>query len=56
MFWNERQTKTGYTPPTFHFKLIASVSLRTEEESQDMAQISYATVVSSLMYVTVCQV
>ncbi|KAM2012453.1 hypothetical protein ACFX1T_024318 [Malus domestica] len=42
------------TPLASHFKLSASMSPKTVEESQYMAQIPYANVVGSLMYVMVC--
>ncbi|CAL8991208.1 unnamed protein product, partial [Prunus brigantina] len=47
-------SKPVSTPLAPHFKLSASMSPKTGEESHYMAQIPYASVVGSLMYAMVC--
>ncbi|KAM2077718.1 hypothetical protein ACFX1R_025466 [Malus domestica] len=53
-FRMNENSKPVSTPLASHFKLSASMSPKTIEESQYMAQIPYANVVGSLMYAMVC--
>ncbi|KAM2761386.1 hypothetical protein COP1_025857 [Malus domestica] len=53
-FRMNENSKPVSTPLASHFKLSASMSPKTVEESQYMAQIPYANVVGSLMYAMVC--
>ncbi|KAM1696422.1 hypothetical protein ACFXTN_027951 [Malus domestica] len=53
-FRMNENSKPISTPLASHFKLSASMSPKTVEESQYMAQIPYANVVGSLMYAMVC--
>ncbi|KAM1399624.1 hypothetical protein ACFX2F_027020 [Malus domestica] len=53
-FRMNENSKPVSTPLASHFKLNASMSPKTVEESQYMAQIPYANVVGSLMYAMVC--
>ncbi|CAL8994262.1 unnamed protein product, partial [Prunus brigantina] len=53
-FGMNENSKPVSTPLAPHFKLSASMSPKTGEESHYMAQIPYASVVGSLMYAMVC--
>ena len=46
--------KSVNTPLATHFKLSKQQSPTTEEERDHMAKVSYAFVISSLMYLIVC--
>ena len=47
-------SKLVTTPLAPQFKLSASLSLSTEKERDYMTQVSYASLVGSLMYAMVC--
>ncbi|VVA40018.1 PREDICTED: Retrovirus-related, partial [Prunus dulcis] len=53
-FGMNENSKPVSTPLAPHFKLSASMSPKTGEESHYMAQIPYASAVGSLMYAMVC--
>ncbi|CAL9002404.1 unnamed protein product [Prunus brigantina] len=53
-FGMNENSKPVSTPLAPHFKLSASMSSKSGEESHYMAQIPYASVVGSLMYAMVC--
>ncbi|BBG99481.1 transposable element gene [Prunus dulcis] len=53
-FGMNENSKPFSTPLAPHFKLSASMSLNTDEESHYMAQILYKSVVGTLMYAMVC--
>ena len=54
MFGLDGKAKSVSTPLASHFKLIPSMSPRTDIERKQMADIPYANVVGALMYTMVC--
>ncbi|KAE8660160.1 acyl-CoA dehydrogenase family member 10-like [Hibiscus syriacus] len=52
--FNMQDCKPIYTPLSINFKLSSSMSPNSKEERMEMSQVSYASVVGSLMFAMIC--